>query len=119
MVDSTAPTVSSASVADGSPTTIALLFNEVVIASAISPGDFSIIIAGGAAAPATGAAITNGGLEVELTSGTAVAHGEVVTVTYTKSSTDDQFLEDASDNAVVTFTDLAVTNTVGTGTSLP
>ena len=111
-VDTTAPTVSSATVsADG--TSISLVFNEDLDASGSAPtaDAFEVTVDGGTAVnPASVAFHTTDADTITLTMATAdtIAAGATVTVDYTKPTTNP--LKDAADNEVADFTGQAVAN---------
>ena len=110
--DTTAPTVSSAAVADAAATKIVLTFDETPVAKALNAADFSAVV-GGSAATLTAAVIV--GDTIVLTVSTAITNGQVVTVSYTASETTDRDVADAGGNVVVTFATTAVTNNVAAG----
>ena len=111
-VDTTAPTVSSATVsADG--TTVDIVFDEDldVTGSAPAADAFDVTVdAGTAVNPASVAFHTTDADTITLTMATAdtIAAGATVTVNYTKPTTNP--LKDAADNEVADFTGQAVAN---------
>jgi hypothetical protein len=110
-IDTTAPEVSSAAVADAAPTIVVLTFDETPVATALSAADFAVVVGdGGTAAAPTVASIV--GDTIELTLSAAVNNGDSVTVNYAPSGTSGQDVADAAGNALIAFTGQAVTNNV-------
>ena len=109
-IDTTAPQVSSAAVADAAPTIVVLTFDETPVATALSAADFAVVVNGGTAAAPTVASIVDD--TIELTLSAAVNNGDSVTVNYTPSGAIGQDVADAAGNALIAFTDQAVTNNV-------
>ena len=111
--DSTAPTVTSATV-DGA--TLAITFNETLAAAAsLANSAFAVekTPAGGSEETVTlGGSPSISGATVTLTLAAAVAHDDTgVQVSYTKPAAgSNNKLKDAADNEVASFTDRAVTN---------
>lgn len=105
LYDSTAPTVSSALVANATPTKIELTMSEALDAGVV---------------PAVSAFVTNpvktissvavAGTKVTLTVSVAFANGNVIDVDYVKPSVN--ALRDAAGNQVASFTNQAVTNNI-------
>lgn len=103
--DSTAPTVSSAVVANATPTKLELTFSEALDTSVVPlAADFTI-------SPAkTITDIDVVGTKVTLTVSVAFANGNVIDVDYVKPSVN--ALRDPAGNQVASFTNQAVTNNV-------
>ena len=112
-VDTTVPTVSSATVDESE---LVIIFTETLAAAAnLANNAFAVkkMPAGGNEETVSlGGTPTISGDAVTLTLATAVVHTDTdVKVSYTKPQTDDNNrLEDPADNEVASFTDLAVTN---------
>jgi PGF-pre-PGF domain-containing protein len=98
-----APTFASATT-NAAGTVITITFNKAMANPAGKHGEFSYKIGGGAAQTFSAAALNAGKIDL-TTSGTAIAYGNTVTVSYTKGTVT------AADTGVLeSFTDQAVTN---------
>ena len=112
-IDTTAPQVSSAAVADAAPTIVVLTFDETPVANALSAADFAVAgVGGGTAAVPSAASIVGDTIELMLSTTDAVNNGDSVTVNYTPSGTSGQDVADAAGNTLIAFTGQAVTNNV-------
>lgn len=104
-VDSTAPTVSSAAVANASPSVIAMTMSET-LDSAFVPAASAFAVAGH-----TVSSVAIAGAMINLTVTPAFFNGEASrTVSYTKPASNQA--RDTAGNELASFTDLAITNSV-------
>merc|ERR1711871_939422 len=108
-VDTTAPTFTSAQVANAAPTKVVITFSENIASGTTTAGDFAVVVVS-SAATVSSAAIASG--KVELTLSADVTNGQNISVAYTKSNTASQNIGDAANNTVATFTAQSVTNNV-------
>ena len=110
--DVTAPTFSSAAIAEDTPTKIEITLDEDIADNAsVNIADFSVTVAG-EASTISAVAVSTG--KVEITLETRAYQNQEVSVTYTKSATSSQNIADAAGNAVETFTSQTVTNSTTT-----
>lgn len=104
-VDTTAPTISSASVANATPTTVALAASETLDAAYV-PAASAFTVSGH-----TINAVSISGSAITLTVAEPFVNGEAArTVAYTQPGTNN--VRDTSGNLLATFTGLAITNNV-------
>ncbi len=106
-VDGVRPTLSSAAV---SGTALTLTYSEALDTGSVPAGsNFTVKVAGSAAALATSSPVAVSGRAVTLTLASAVTAGQAVTASYTKGTSP---IRDAAGNDAANLTDQAVTNTV-------
>lgn len=104
-IDITPPTQTSASVANASPTVVALVMNEALATGSV-PAASAFTVSGH-----TVSSVAISGSTVNVTVTPAFANGEAArTLAYTQPGTNG--LRDATGNLVVSFTGLAITNNV-------
>jgi hypothetical protein len=103
--DTTAPAVSSAQVANATPTVIAITMGENLVNSV--PPASAFAVSGGK----TVNAVSISGAVVSLTVSAAYAYGDTITVGYTAPSTNPR-LQDAAGNPTASFAGRAVTNNI-------
>ena len=107
--DTTAPTFSSAAIMEATPTILKINFDENIADNAnVSASDFSVTKD---SENCTISAVSVSSGKVEITLYTRIYLNQVVTVSYTKSTTSSQNIADAAGNAVETFSSESVTNT--------
>jgi hypothetical protein len=111
-VDTTAPSFSSAQVANASPTVIQVTMNEALAAVAPIAGAFTV--SGGK----TVSSVSITGAVISLTCSAAYVYGDTITVTYTKPGSGNM-LQDAAGNLTATFGPSSVTNNVAAVASYP
>jgi hypothetical protein len=102
--DTVAPTLSSAQVANATPTVIVLTFNETL--AAFTPAASAFAVSGGKSVTA----VSRSGATISLTVSAAYANGDAVSVTYTKPATNP--LQDAAGNQVASFGPSGVSNNI-------
>ncbi len=108
--DETAPTVSSAVVAETAPKVLAITFDEPLATGSVPAASAFTVKVDGIDEPEP-AAVEISGMVVNLTLATALDDSQTnVTVDYTNPGTDNSPLKDPSDNEVATFTNRAVDN---------
>ena len=112
LVDTTAPTLVSASITSSVPNLLVLTFNENLdITSVADKSAFEVEVEEADRSVSQTSVLTDGNnnpTAIVLTLGSAVRPGETVTVSYAKPSSNP--LKDAADNEVESFTDQAVSN---------
>lgn len=104
-IDSTAPTFSSAQVANGSPTVIQITMSETL--AAITPAASAFTVSGGK----TVSSVSISGAVISLTCSAAYANGDTITATYTKPGSGNM-LQDAAGNLTLPFGPSSVTNNI-------
>ena len=109
-IDTTAPQVSSAAIADAAPAIVVLTFDKNPVANALSAADFMVTVDGGTAAAPFAASIVGGTIELALSA--PVTNGNSVTVDYSPSGTLGQDIADAAGNTLKAITGQVVTNNV-------
>lgn len=102
--DTTAPTFSSAQVANAAPTNIVITMSETL--AAFTPAASAFAVSGGK----TVSNVARSGATITLTCSAAYAFGDTITVTYTKPGTN--MLQDAAGNQTASFGPSSVTNNV-------
>lgn len=112
-IDTTAPTVSSAAVANATPTAVNIVFNEALAAGSV-PAASAFTVSGH-----TVSSVAVTGSNANLTVTPAFVNGEAArTAAYTQPGTNG--LRDAAGNQVASFTGRAITNNVAaTDTTAP
>lgn len=108
--DTTAPSVSSASIANAAPADIVITFNETL--AAFTPAATAFAVSGGRAV----SSVARAGSTITLTVNTPYASGDVVTVDYTKPATNP--IQDAAGNQTSSFVGQTVTNNVAVADNL-
>lgn len=103
-VDTTAPTISSAQVANAAPAIIVITMSETL--AAVTPATSAFTVSGGK----TVSSVSVSGSTVSVTVNSAYVNGDTITVAYTQPGTNN--LQDAAGNAVATFGAQPVTNNV-------
>jgi trimeric autotransporter adhesin len=110
--DTTAPTFSSAQVANASPTIVAVTMSETL--ANIAPVASAFTVSGGK----TVSSVSISGAVVSLTCSAAYAYGDTITVQYTKPGSGNM-LQDAAGNLTASFGPSTVTNNVITVPGAP
>ena len=108
LVDSTAPTFSSAAV-NAAGTKVVLTYSEALSATTAGGSDFSVMV-GGVSRSVSSVAVS--GSTVELTLASAVVQGETVTVAYTDptAGNDSSAVQDSAGNDAASLSATSVTN---------
>jgi hypothetical protein len=107
--DTTAPTFSSAQVANASPANIVITMSETL--AAFTPAASAFAVSGGK----TVSSVARSGATITLTCSAAYAFGDTITVTYTKPGTN--MLQDAAGNQTASFGPSSVTNNIASGST--
>lgn len=110
-VDSTAPSFSSAQVANASPTIIQVTMDEAL--AAVIPANSTFTASG---KTVTGVSIS--GAVVSITVNSAYVNTDTITITYTNPGSGNR-LQDAAGNFTATFGPSSVTNNVGAAATAP